>query len=292
MLTTSSTTRATGKDSEIGTTSKAYATRATVEKRRGNCTKIAPEKLAACRRWGGRLGRPGASLSRCAWHPCRPPPPGKVSAGPSGNRAPPHAGDKLPTGDAAGTGGDEPGAVAAGAGGAGGCWWCWRCWRCWWWLARDGLAVMAGGGSPREKMTYPACSPALCRDCGRPSCKSPRSLYGRGVGECAGAAGDRGCDFGAHDMNRSGDAACRRSCLQQPETLVRGLGPHRQDRLRILHPITYVIAILCFHGAARDWRQADTMQAEGARSDGGRCAGGGSAGRDVGGRGERGGGRG
>ena len=84
-------------------------------------------------------------------------------------------------------------------------------------------------------------------------------------------------------MNRSGDAACRRSCLQQPETLVRGLGPHRQDRLRILHPITYVIAILCFHGAARDWRQADTMQAEGARSDGGRCAGGGSAGRDVGG---------
>lgn len=86
-------------------------------------------------------------------------------------------------------------------------------------------------------------------------------------------------------MNRSGDAACRRSCLQQPETLVRGLGPHRQDRLRILHPITYVIAILCFHGAARDWRQADTMQAEGARSDGGRCAGGGSAGRDVGGRG-------
>lgn len=64
-------------------------------------------------------------------------------------------------------------------------------------------------------------------------------------------------------MNRSGDAACRRSCLQQPETLVRGLGPHRQDRLRILHPITYVIAILCFHGAARDWRQADTMQAEG-----------------------------
>lgn len=136
-------------------------------------------------------------------------------------------------------------------------------------------------------MTYPACSPALCRDCGRPSCKSPRSLYGRGVGECAGAAGDRGCDFGAHDMNRSGDAACRRSCLQQPETLVRGLGPHRQDRLRILHPITYVIAILCFHGAARDWRQADTMQAEGARSDGGRCAGGGSAGRDVGGRGER-----
>lgn len=152
---------------------------------------------------------------------------------------------------------------------------------------------MAGGGSPREKMTYPACSPALCRDCGRPSCKSPRSLYGRGVGECAGAAGDRGCDFGAHDMNRSGDAACRRSCLQQPETLVRGLGPHRQDRLRILHPITYVIAILCFHGAARDWRQADTMQAEGgARSDGGQCAGGGSAGRDVGGRGERGGGRG
>lgn len=147
---------------------------------------------------------------------------------------------------------------------------------------------MAGGGSPREKMTYPACSPALCRDCGRPSCKSPRSLYGRGVGECAGAAGDRGCDFGAHDMNRSGDAACRRSCLQQPETLVRGLGPHRQDRLRILHPITYVIAILCFHGAARDWRQADTMQAEGgARSDGGRCAGGGNAGRDVGGRGER-----
>lgn len=114
-------------------------------------------------------------------------------------------------------------------------------------------------------MTYPACSPALCRDCGRPSCKSPRSLYGRGVGECAGAAGDRGCDFGAHDMNRSGDAACRRSCLQQPETLVRGLGPHRQDRLRILHPITYVIAILCFHGAARDWRQADTMQAEGGR---------------------------
>ena len=66
-------------------------------------------------------------------------------------------------------------------------------------------------------------------------------------------------------MNRSGDAACRRSCLQQPETLVRGLGPHRQDRLRILHPITYVIAILCFHGAARDWRQADTMQAEGGR---------------------------
>lgn len=64
-------------------------------------------------------------------------------------------------------------------------------------------------------------------------------------------------------MNRSGDAACRRSCLQQPETLVRGLGPHRQDRLRILHPITYVIAILCFHSAARDWRQADTMQAEG-----------------------------
>lgn len=124
---------------------------------------------------------------------------------------------------------------------------------------------MAGGGSPREKMTYPACSPALCRDCGRPSCKSPRSLYGRGVGECAGAAGDRGCDFGAHDMNRSGDAACRRSCLQQPETLVRGLGPHRQDRLRILHPITYVIAILCFHSAARDWRQADTMQAEGGR---------------------------
>lgn len=146
---------------------------------------------------------------------------------------------------------------------------------------------MAGGGSPREEVTYPACSPALCRDCGRPSCKSPRSLYGRGVGECAGAAGDRGCDFGAHDMNRSGDAACRRSCQQQPETLVRGLGPHRQDRLRILHPITYVIAILCFHGAARDWRQADTMQAEGARSDGGRCAGGGSAGRDVGGRGER-----
>lgn len=77
-------------------------------------------------------------------------------------------------------------------------------------------------------------------------------------------------------MNRSSDAACRRSCLQQPETLVRGLGPHRQDRLRILHPITYVIAILCFHGAARDWRQADTMQAEGARSDGGRCAGGGA----------------
>lgn len=66
-------------------------------------------------------------------------------------------------------------------------------------------------------------------------------------------------------MNRSGDAACRRSCLQQPETLVRGLGPHRQDRLRILHPITYVIAILCYHGAARDWRQADTMQAEGGR---------------------------
>lgn len=33
-------------------------------------------------------------------------------------------------------------------------------------------------------------------------------------------------------MNRSGDAACRRSCLQQPETLVRGLGPHRQDRLK------------------------------------------------------------
>lgn len=64
-------------------------------------------------------------------------------------------------------------------------------------------------------------------------------------------------------MNRSGDAACRRSCLQQPETLVRSLGPHRQDRLRILHPITYVIAILCFHGAARDWRQTDTMQAEG-----------------------------
>ena len=93
-------------------------------------------------------------------------------------------------------------------------------------------------------------------------------------------------------MNRSGDAACRRSCLQQPETFVRSLGPHRQDRLRILHPITYVIAILCFHGAARDWRQADTMQAEGARSDGGRCAGGGSAGRDVGGHGERGGGRG
>lgn len=122
---------------------------------------------------------------------------------------------------------------------------------------------MAGGGSPREKMTYPACSPALCRDCGRPSCKSPRSLYGRGVGECAGAAGDRGCDFGAHDMNRSGDAACRRSCLQQPETLVRGLGPHRQDRLRILHPITYVIAILCFHGAARGWRQADMMRADG-----------------------------
>lgn len=64
-------------------------------------------------------------------------------------------------------------------------------------------------------------------------------------------------------MNRSGDAACRRRCLQQPETLVRSLGPHGQDRLRILHPITYVIAILCFHGAARDWRQADTMQAEG-----------------------------